>query len=112
VLSYIEITPGGALPAVEVVENIEQMQIEYAVDSDNDGTPDSFTPTPADWSQVIGARVWLLARSSETSPNVKNALTFQMSDTTYDVPAATANFKRRVYSTYIPFMTPMSRRES
>ncbi len=114
VLSYVDITLAGVSNPVAVVENIEQMQIEYALDSNDDGTPDSFTATPAaaDWPKVIGVRVWLLARSSETSSNVKDAMTFQMSDTTVNVPAATANFKRRVYSTYIPFITPKSRRES
>jgi type IV pilus assembly protein PilW len=112
VLSYIDITTSGALNPVAVAENIEQMQIEYALDTDSDGTPDSFTPGPADWSQVIGVRVWLLARSSATSANTKNASTFQMSDTSVDVAAASANYKRRVYSTYIPFITPKSRRES
>ena len=113
-LSYIEITPAAVLGPFVVVENIEQMQIEYALDANDDGTPDSFTPTPAaaDWSKVIGVRAWLLARSSETSTNVKDAVTFQMSDTTVAIPAANANFKRRVYSTYIPFITPKSRRES
>ena len=112
VLSYVTISPSGVGTPVALVENIEQMQIEYAVDSNDDGTPDSFTPTPADWSQVIGVRIWLLARSSETSTNAGNALTLQMSDTTLTIPVAAANFKRRVYSTYIPFMTPKSRRES
>jgi len=113
-LSYIEITPARVLGPFVVVENIEQMQIEYALDSNDDGTADSFTPTPAaaDWPKVIGVRAWVLARSSETSANVKDAVTFQMSDTTVAVPAASANFKRRVYSTYIPFITPKSRRES
>lgn len=112
VLSYVDIRPSGPSAPVAVVENIEQMQIEYAVDTDGDGTADSFSPTPADWTQVIGVRVWLLARSSDKSLNAKNAVTFQMSDTTLEVPAATANFKRRVYSTYISFVTPKSRRES
>ena len=112
VLSYIDITPSGLSAPVAIVENIEQMQIEYAVDNDGDGTPESFTPTPADWSLVVGVRVWLLARSTDASPNAKNATTFQMSDTTVSVPAASANLKRRVYSTYIPFVSPKSRRES
>ncbi|MDP3823390.1 MAG: PilW family protein [Burkholderiales bacterium] len=112
VLSYVDITLAGPSAPVALVENIEQMQIEYAVDSDNDGTPEQFAPTPADWSQVIGARVWLLARSSETSANAKNAQTLEMSDTIVEVAAAGANFKRRVYSSYIPFITPKSRRES
>ena len=112
VLSSVDITPAGVLPAVALVENIEQMQIEYAVDVDGDGTPDAFSPTPADWTLVIGARLWLLARSATTSRNGSAALTFQMSDTRFDVPEATLNFKRRVYSTYVAFLTPKSRRES
>jgi type IV pilus assembly protein PilW len=112
VLSYVDVTPLGAQPEVKLIENVEQMQIEYAVDTDSDGTPDEFKTAPADWSQVIGLRVWVLARSTDTSTNTKNALTIQMSDTKIDIAAAAANFKRRVYSTYIPFTTPKSRRES
>ncbi len=112
VLSYVDITPNGASDPVPIVENIEQMQVEYASDTNADGTPDRYAAVPADWSQVVGARLWLLARSAEQSTNVKNAMTFQMSDTTVDVAAAPRNFKRRVYSTYVPFVTPKSRRES
>ena len=112
VLSSVDITPSGMLPPVSLVENIEQLQIEYAIDIDGDGTPDAFSATPADWSQVIGARFWLLARSSSTSRNGNAALTFEMSDTRFAVAAATVNFKRRVYSTYVSFLTPKSRRES
>jgi hypothetical protein len=35
----------------------------------------------------------------------------QLSDTSVNVAAASANYKRRVYSTYIPFVTPKSRLE-
>ena len=66
-LSNVDITPAGVPGPVALVENIEQMQIEYAVDVDGDGTPDAFTATPADWSLVIGARLWLLARSASTA---------------------------------------------
>lgn len=114
-LSYQDIPLTGALPApVVLVENIEQMQIEYAVDSTGDGTPDTFDASPADWTQVIGARLWLLARSSDPSQNTKNAASFVLgADTTVSVTAnASGNPKRRVYSTYIPFVTPKARRES
>src|SRR5256885_8800685 len=64
VLSYIDVTTSGPAPPVELVENIEQMQLEYAIDDNADGTPDRFTATPvaADWPKVIGVRVGLLAR--------------------------------------------------
>ena len=112
VLSSVDITPDGALPPVALVDNIEQMQIEYAVDVDGDGTPDAFSATPADWTLVIGARLWLLARSTSTSRNASAAMTFEMSDTRFDVAETPRNFKRRVYTTYIAFLTPKSRRES
>ncbi|HEU5295042.1 MAG TPA: PilW family protein [Burkholderiaceae bacterium] len=112
VLSYVDVTLAGVTAPVPLVENIEQMQVEYAVDANNDGTPDTFSATPADWSGATGLRVWLLARSADTSTQAAKALTIQISDTTVDVPAAARNFKRRVYSTYIPFTTPKSRRES
>jgi type IV pilus assembly protein PilW len=113
-LQYQEVTLNGALSdhKVLIAENIEQMQIEYAVDSTGDGTADSFTGSPADWSQVIGMRVWLLARSTDSSKNTKDAATFVMADTTVDIAAAAVNPKRRLYSTYISFMTPKSRRET
>lgn len=123
-LSYQDIPLVGALPpAVVLAENIEQMQIEYAFDTNSDGTPDVFAaapnPPPAaapntDWTQVIGVRIWLLARSSDPSQNTKNAATFVLgSDTTVSVAAnAAGNPKRRAYSTYISFVTPKARRES
>ena len=116
-LSYQDIplvVVGSLPPPVVLVENIEQLQIEYAVDTDNDGTPDSFDASPADWSQVIGARLWLLARSSDPSQNTKTAATFVLgADTTVSIAAsASGNPKRRAYSTYISFVTPKARRES
>lgn len=125
-LSYQDIPLNGALPApVVLVENIEQMQIEYAFDTGTpaDGTPDVFAPAPnpppalppnTDWTQVIGVRIWLLARSSDPSQNTKNAASFVLgADTTVSVAAkAAGNPKRRVYSTYISFVTPKARRES
>lgn len=125
-LSYQDIPLSGALPKpVVLVENIEQMQIEYAFDTSAppDGTPDVFAPAPnwlpapppnTDWTQVIGVRIWLLARSSDPSQNTKNAASFVLgADTTVPVAAnAVGNPKRRVYSTYISFVTPKARRES
>jgi len=117
VLSYIDILPTlGAQPAVQLAENIEQMQIEYGIAAaDSAGSPTSFTasPTAAELPFIVGARVALLARSTVASKNTKNAVSFTLSDdTTVDIAAASSNLKRRVYTTYIPFVTPKSRRES
>lgn len=117
VLNQVDILPGGAAAAVPLVEGIEQLQASYAFDADGDGTPECFASKlsgcgGAQWSQVVGARIWLLARSDATSHNTGAAMQFVLDDATVDVAASSSgNLKRRVYSTYIPFVTPKSRRE-
>lgn len=116
VLNYVDFgLTGTASTPVALVENIEQMQIEYALDTNGDGTAETFTSTPSNmtqWSQTIGVRLYLLARSTDTSRNTNNQSTFTLGDTTVSISASTAAFKRRVYQTYIPFLSPKARRES
>jgi len=117
VLSYVDVSLGGVSAPVALVEGIEQMQFSYAFDADGDGTAECFASTlagcaGAQWPQVVGVRLWLLARSDVASRNNAAATQFVMDDTTVNVAAsATGNLKRRVYSSYIPFVTPKSRRE-
>lgn len=132
-LAYKDITPAGAGNPVILADNIEQMQIAYGLDGDADndgvvdsavdGTADGFfagpktapAPTPAEidafWSNVVGARVWLLARSTSTSANITQATSYVMDDTTETTTAGTRGLKRRIYSSYIPFVSPRARRE-
>jgi type IV pilus assembly protein PilW len=117
VLNYVEVRLDGVQQPVPIAENIEQMQIEYAIDTNGDGTADEFksSPTAAQWPQAIGARVWLVSLSTSTSRNASTSsdLSIQMGDFTQVVPASTAAVqKRRVYSSYIPFVTPKARFES
>jgi type IV pilus assembly protein PilW len=121
VLSYIEFRPDADPVTVSIVENIEQMQVSYGFDTkpgDGAGTADCYAPAPdlcglpADaWSEAVGVRIWLLARSSSPSNNTGNAATFTLDDTVINVAAANRNLKRRVYSVFISFITPKARRE-
>ncbi|MDT3678179.1 MAG: PilW family protein [Burkholderiaceae bacterium] len=117
VLSYVDLGLAGPSAAVPLVEDVEQLQFSYAFDADGDGTAECFASTlagcvGAEWPQVVGVRVWVLSRSESTSRNAAAAMQFVMDDTTIDVPAsASGNLKRRVYTTYVPFVTPKSRRE-
>jgi len=45
------------------------MPKRFADISRNVSCIDAFSPTPADWSLVVGVRFWLLARSATTSHN-------------------------------------------
>lgn len=111
VLSSVDLSLSGAGTPVALVENIEQLQFEYGIDSNDDGNVDSFSSTPADWSKVIGVRAWVLARSATPSKNSAAAVTYTMGDTTLAIPAAASNLKRRVYSSYFPLNTPKLRNE-
>lgn len=124
-LQSMDITPEGAQTPVTLVEGIEQMQIEYAIDSDGDGSVDSYNSTPGatDWPNVVGVRLWLLARSTDTSRNTAAAMTFTMGDCTYTTANSLCNttpsttpttpqLKRRVYNSFISFTTPKLRKES
>lgn len=130
-LAYKDITPAGAGNPVILADNIEQLQIVYGLDgdADNDGVVDSAVDGTADgffagpkagataaeidafWSNVVGARVWLLARSTNTSANITQATSYVMDDTTVTTTAGTRGLKRRIYSSYISFVSPKARRE-
>jgi type IV pilus assembly protein PilW len=76
-------TNGLAWTETPLVEGIEELNIEYGIDWDGDGNPNEYTtdPTtvmpagcgtcsaPTNWFNVVTARVNLLARNIEPSPN-------------------------------------------
>ncbi len=72
---------GGA--AEELVENIEDMDIVYGEDTNNDGAPDNYVPASAvtNWSQVVNVRVSLLIVSPEVgATNAAQRLFFRDTD--------------------------------
>lgn len=116
-LKSIDISLSGASTPTVLAENIEQMQIQYAVGTATSvGSAQTFTSTPAtaDWPNVVGVRVSIIAKSSDSAPNVP-ATSFEIGDYTgadkITYAAATSAPKRRVYTSYIPFVTPKSRAE-
>jgi len=94
-----------------LVEGIEDLHFEYAIDSNGDGSPELFTDTPVATQlvNIVGVRVWLIARSLEPSPGYSAASkTFKLGPKV----AATFNdaYKRHVFSTYIELIHPVARR--
>ena len=115
-LAYVDFTLAGAATPVVLAEGIEQVQFSYALDTNLDGSPDSFVATPlaTDWPNVVGVKVWVLARSASEGPKADSAKSvFVMDDTTVDETAPnTPQFKRRLYESYVAFVTPAIRRGS
>lgn len=115
VLSYREIGPGGPSSPVELVENIEQLQLAYALDTTGaDGSPDTFAPATVgtDWHNVVGVRVWLVARSETKSDRRPSGLvqSFELDDMPSDGLDLTEAYRRSVSASYISFISYTLRR--
>ena len=93
-------------------EGIEDLQIEYAVDADGNGSVDAseFVAAPADWRQVIGVRLGVLSASPEAGRGPVGARTFALPGKS--IAKADDRIKRRGYTTTIMFETPTARRQS
>lgn len=101
------------MATVSLVEGIENFQIDYGVDTDNNGIPDgSYLAAPVaipDWSNVMALRLNLLARNLESSPGYVDAKTYDMGVAGTVTPAGT--FKRHVYNNVVRLVNPAARRE-
>lgn len=62
----------GSGIAEELVEGVENLQVEYAEDTDNDGVANVFRSAAAvaDWSDVLAVRFWILVNSVDDSSAV------------------------------------------
>ncbi len=89
------------------------MQVEYGVDTNDDSSPDSFASVPADWTQVVGARIWLLARAPQVTAGYTDDKTYTMGDLNAAAYAAGLNkgFKRHVFTGYVNFVNLQGRME-
>jgi type IV pilus assembly protein PilW len=109
------------IPTLKVVENggapkplaegIENMQFEYGLDTNGDGSPDSYTATPltVNWPDVMAVRASLLARNIEPTVGYQDSKKYYLG--TVEVPAALDQYKRHVYSEVVWAINPSGRRE-
>lgn len=107
----------GTRTTVTVAEGIENMQIDYGVDSDSDGASDgtdvngSTLGAPAQWSNVMGAKVYLVARSPERSPGFSDTKTYSLG-TAGTTTATSDGYRRHVFVQSVRFVNPSARRSS
>lgn len=95
---------GGAGPSMLtecIATGIEDLQIEYGIDTSNDGNPNMYmsTPTLADLQGVVSARIYLLARTTDIDVRYTNQKTFSIGNAADYTP--NDSFHRRVYSTTV-----------
>lgn len=107
---------GGNIPAAPdspeiVVSGIEQMQVEYGLDTDGNYNANQYLAAdnaelagnPDNWAQVVSARIDLLIRSSEKDISIDEEGETQAmaSGYTYTVPAEAKFNRRKLFSTVV-----------
>jgi len=83
------------------VEGVEKMNLEFGIDSDDDGVVDYFDPTPtaANIDDAIAVRIYLLMRSINPIGNYNNDKSYLLGSEA--VAAKNDGFLRKVYSTTV-----------
>jgi type IV pilus assembly protein PilW len=103
---------------VTIAEGVENLQFDYGLDSDGDGAPDgtdgsSATFSLTDWSNVMSARIYLLARSTETSQGFTDGKTYTMGSAgTISPSAGTTAYARHLFVQSVRLVNASLRRSS
>jgi len=94
----------GALRTTAIAEGVENMQLEYGVDTTApaDGNPDEYvtaaqvngTPAARVWANVVSVRVHMLSRNTETTPGYTDPRTYQLGQVTVVPSTSVASYKR------------------
>ncbi|HUQ75069.1 MAG TPA: PilW family protein [Burkholderiales bacterium] len=115
---------GGTTPSwstVPLVEGIENLQLLYGVDTNNDGVPDEYVANPttlARWMNVVTTQFFVLARNLESSQNYSDTKTYTLGKDasgtaiTYTPSGSDVGYRRHVYSGLVRIMNPAGRRDT
>jgi type IV pilus assembly protein PilW len=74
-----------------------------------DATVDSYTTAPADWTTVIAAKVYVLARNTQATRDYVDNKSYALGSAT--APARNDGYKRHVFSALAQLVNPAGRRE-
>lgn len=106
----------GWLPAITIAEGIENLQIDYGLDTDNDGASNGAdvngsTFTAANWADVVTAKIHILARSTETSGGFEDTKSYAMGTAgAASAPAGERGYKRHAFVQTVRLVNPSGRR--
>lgn len=117
----------GSFSIVPIAEGIENLQLEYGIDTNSDGVPDVYTANPdtynscsgagcmTNWVNTMSVKVNMLARNTTVSSNYTDTKTYYLglkSDgTNNSVGPFSDYYKRHVYPAEVRLNNPAGRRE-
>jgi type IV pilus assembly protein PilW len=92
---------GNAMTSRCLVEGVENMQIEFGIDTDNDGIANRYKTAPldAEMERAVTARIYLLLRSIIEIGGYRDTRTYALGQQV--VAAKNDGFLRRVFSTTV-----------
>lgn len=112
-LKRLELTVGPAFTMTTIAEGIEDINFEYGLDNDRDGSPDVYTAAPGvtDWWNVVSVRIYVLARNIDASDAGSEQKTFNMGEGKTALTTAQTQFKRHVFTQTVRINNVSMRRE-
>ena len=112
-LKRIELdTDTSTFVSTPLVEGIEYMQLQYGLDTTNDGTPDSYVDAPADtdWANVVAVKINILPRNTEFSRGYTDTKTYSLGSAGSVTP--NDNYKRHAYTQFVRLVNPAGRKDT
>jgi type IV pilus assembly protein PilW len=109
----------GALRTLSIAEGVENLQLEYGLDTNDDGQPDNFVTAgsgvingvaPNQWQNVVAVRLHVLARSSQPTSGYSDVRTYQVGPAV-TVTAPSDGFKRTLVTSSVRLNNVGGRRE-
>lgn len=107
---------GLTMQSVALVPYIENMHVEYGVDTTApaDGQPDEYrvasAVTAAEWPNVVAARVWVVARDAQPHVGLPDNRQFNVGTKT--IPAAADQFSRQLFTEVVRVTNVSGRSET
>ena len=118
----------GAWDPSPLAEGIEQLQLEYGIDTNQDGAPDVYNANPStfacggctagsNWANTVAVRIHVLARNVEPSINYVDPKTYTLGRDAAglaftEIPAGTlTGYRRHAYSGLVRLVNPSDRRD-
>lgn len=94
----------NGVPTVEeVAYGVENLQVQYGIDTTNDDSVDSYVnaagPTDLMWDQIIAVRIWLLVRAECPDTGYTNDTVYSMGGT--NLPAFNDGYRRKLYASTV-----------
>lgn len=97
----MEMLAGDEMTSRCLVEGIENLQLEFGIDTDADGVPNQYTsdPTQAQMNSAVTAKIHVLLRSISRLPGHRDDKTYRLGQKV--LPAAHDAYLRRVLSSTV-----------